>query len=233
MRQGAVRVWRGAGDAAGRAGEDRGVGSSAPTGSDISCLTRRVRSEVCGGRGGVGWGEARGGARSGSGGPRESKSHSSSSIHSAHSAAHHTHSHTRLCRSPAGSSQCGRPSWYIRTAKASRRSSRSSGAAPPFGICRVSKGLGVGAVRRRGGHYGCRCGCGTRSRAARRSPNERPRVPSPNPLGPRPPPSTKRGALWRATTMPGVDHLRTRVLSSGGLADSHQVGTCGSSTGAC
>lgn len=186
-------------------------------------VAARVRSEVCGGRGGVGWGEARGGARSGSGGPRESKSHSSSSIHSAHSAAHHTHSHTRLCRSPAGSSQCGRPSWYIRTAKASRRSSRSSGAAPPFGIWHVAKGLGVGAVRRRGGHYGCRCGCGTCSRAARRSPNERARAPSPNPLGPRPPPSTKRGALWRATTMPGVDHLRTRVLSSGGLADSHQV----------
>ena len=157
-------------------------------------VAARVRSEVCGGRGGVGWGEARGGARSGSGGPRESKSHSSSSIHSAHSAAHHTHSHTRLCRSPAGSSQCGRPSWYIRTAKASRRSSRSSGAAPPFGIWHVAKGLGVGAVRRRGGHYGCRCGCGTCSRAARRSPNERIRAPSPNPLGPRPPPSTKRGA---------------------------------------
>ena len=93
------------------------------------------------GGGGVGrGGEGGGGARSGSGIPRESKSHSSSSIHSAHSAAHHTHSQTRLCRSPAGSSQCGRPSWYMRTAKASLRSSRSSGAAPPFGICHAAKG---------------------------------------------------------------------------------------------
>ena len=197
-------------------------------------VAARVRSEVCGGRGGVGWGEeARGGARSGSGGPRESKSHSSSSIHSAHSAAHHTHSHTRLCRSPAGSSQCGRPSWYIRTAKASRRSSRSSGAAPPFGIWHVAKGLGVGAVRRRGGHYGCRCGCGTCSRAARRSPNERTRAPSPNPFGPRPPPSTKRGALWRATTMPGVDHLRTRVLSLEGWQTATRCRRLRLSTGAC
>ena len=62
--------------------------------------------------------------------PRESRSHSSSSIHSAHSAAHHTHSQTREWRSPAGSSQCGLPSWYIRTASAKRRSSRSSGGWP-------------------------------------------------------------------------------------------------------
>ena len=117
--------YRGDGAGSGGVGEGGGAGEGA----------------AARGGGGVGrGGEGGGGARSGSGVPRESKSHSSSSIHSAHSAAHHTHSQTRLCRSPAGSSQCGRPSWYMRTAKASLRSSRSSGAAPPFGICHAAKG---------------------------------------------------------------------------------------------
>ena len=187
--QGAVRAWRDTGRCGG-AGQAR-IGEwarRAPTGSEHMCQAA-CGWEACGGGGGVGWGAARGGARSGRGGPRESKSHSSSSIHSAHSAAHHTHSQTRLCRSPAGSSQCGRPSWYIRTAKASRRSSRSSGAAPPFGICHVAKGLGVVCgCAWAGGHYGC-CGCcGACSRMARRSPNGRPRLSSPKPLRPRPPP---------------------------------------------
>ena len=177
-----------------RAGEDRGVGRH--RGAHMLYVSgRRGRWEVCGGGGGVGRGAARGGARSGSGGPRESKSHSSSSIHSAHSAAHHTHSQTRLCRSPAGSSQCGRPSWYIRTAKASRRSSRSSGAAPPFGICHVAKGLGVRASLLGGRHYRC-CGCcGACSRVARRSPNERPRLPPPQ-IQYAPAPRPHQG--WRA-----------------------------------
>ena len=117
--------YRGDGAGSGGVGEGGGAGEGA----------------AARGGGGVGrGGEGGGGARSGSGVPRESKSHSSSSIHSAHSAAHHTHSQTRLCLSPAGSSQCGRPSWYMRTAKASLRSSRSSGAAPPFGICHAAKG---------------------------------------------------------------------------------------------
>lgn len=74
--------------------------------------------------------------------PRDMRSHISSSTHSVHSAVHHSHSPTRPWRSPAGTSQCGLPSWYIRTASASRRSSRSSAGGPltielyhPVGYC--------------------------------------------------------------------------------------------------
>ena len=146
-------------------------------------------------------GEGGGGARSGSGVPRESKSHSSSSIHSAHSAAHHTHSQTRLCRSPAGSSQCGRPSWYMRTAKASLRSSRSSGAAPPFGICHVAKGRGVRVVALwRAGTMDAAAAVGLARAWPGALQTTRPTCLPPNPSRPRPPPPDQ-GCAVRGTAL--------------------------------
>ena len=180
-----------------------------------------------GGGGRVVGGKAGGVVRSGSGGPRESKPHSSRSIPIV-PASPSAPTHPLLTPTPRG--RCRRVALPLTSENSAgspwrcgctRKADRTGSSLPESGT--AVSGSGCGALP--SGRYGCCCCCGTCSRAVRRAPNEHPRVPPPTPLRPHPhtpPTCTRPDTCVRSPSVPDVPtrrsspalHLRTSIISS-------------------